>query len=86
MNYKCLFIFSLQLFLFLRLHELFCYDFRLNRNKTEYMEYKFKKRQTNDNLKVKIGEHIILKVLSFRYLKSIIQSNGKIDRDVIHRI
>ena len=60
--------------------------FRLSRNKTEYMECKFNKRQTNNNLEVKIGEHIIPKVSSFRYLGSIIQSNGEIDGDVTHRI
>ena len=60
--------------------------FRLSRSKTEYMECKFNKRQTNNNLEVKIGEHIIPKVSSFKYLGSIIQSNGEIDGDVIHRI
>ena len=50
------------------------------------MEYKFNKRQTNNNLKVKIREHIIPKVLNFKYLISIIQSNGEIDGDLIHRI
>ena len=60
--------------------------FRLSKNKTEYMKCKFNKRQTNDNLEVKIGEHIIPKVSSFRYLGSIIQSNGEIDRDVTHMI
>ena len=28
--------------------------FRLSRNKTEYIEYKFSKRQTSSNLEVKI--------------------------------
>ena len=31
-------------------------DFRLSRNRIEYIECKFNKRQTNDNLDVKIGE------------------------------
>ena len=35
---------------------------------------------------MKIGEHIIPKVSSFRYLRSIIQSNGEIDGNVMHRI
>ena len=33
--------------------------FHLNRNKIEYIECRFNKRQTNNNLKVKIEEHII---------------------------
>ena len=61
-------------------------DFHLSRNKIEYMECKFNKRQTNNNLEVKIGEHIILMVLSFQYLGSITQNNGEIDEDVIHKI
>ena len=36
------------------------------------MKCKFNKRQINNNLNVKIGEHNIPKVLSFRYLGSII--------------
>ena len=60
--------------------------FRLSRNKTEYMECKFNKRQTDNGSEVKIGEHVIPKVSSFKYLGSIIQSNGEIDGDVIHRI
>ena len=60
--------------------------FRLSRSKTEYMECKFNRRQTNNALEVKIGEHVIPKVSSFKYLGSIIQCNGEIDGDVIHRI
>ena len=37
-------------------------DFLLSRKKTEYMECKFNKRQTNNDLEVKIGEYVILKV------------------------
>ena len=60
--------------------------FRLSRNKTKYIKCKFNKRQTNNNLEVKIEEYIIPKVLSFKYLRLIIQSNGEIDGDVIYRI
>ena len=39
--------------------------FLLSRNKKEYMECKFNKKQTNNDLEVKIGEHVIPKVSSF---------------------
>ena len=61
-------------------------DFHLSRNNKKYMEYKFNNWQINDNLEVKIREHVIPKVLNFRYFESIIQNNRKIDRDVTHRI
>ena len=41
--------------------------FHLSRNKIEYMKCKFRKRQTNNDLEVKIEEHIIPKVSSFQY-------------------
>ena len=47
-------------------------DFCLSKNKTKYMECKFNKRQTNNDLEVKIEECVILKVLNFQYLRSII--------------
>ena len=50
------------------------------------MKYKFNKRQTNNNLDVKIRNYIIRNMSSFRYLELIIQSNRKIDNDVMHRI
>ena len=61
-------------------------DFHLKRNKTKYMECKFNKRQINNNLEVKIGEYIVLNVSNFRYIGSIIQSNGQINGDVMHKI
>ena len=61
-------------------------SFRLSRNKMKYMECKFNKRQTNNNLEAKVRDHVILKVSSFQYLGSIIQSDGEIDGDIIHRI
>src|SRR5215470_4611566 len=60
--------------------------FRLSRSKTEYMECKFSKKQANNDMEVKIGEHIIPQVLKFRYLGSILQRDGEIDGDVTHRI
>ena len=60
--------------------------FCLSKNKTEYMECKFNKWQINNNLEMKIEKHIITKVSNFQYLRLIIQNNGKIDKDVMHRI
>ena len=52
----------------------------------EYMEYKFGKRCTISNLKVKIGDNTIPQVTSFKYLDSIIQNDGKIEGDINHSI
>lgn len=48
------------------------HDFRLSRSKTEYMECKFNKRRNVSNLEVKFGDHILLQVTRFKYLRSII--------------
>ena len=61
-------------------------SFYLNRNNTEYMEYMFNKRQTNNNLEVKNEEYIIPNVSSFKYLRSIIKYNEEINGNVTHRI
>ena len=60
--------------------------FRLNRDKMDYIEWKFNKRQIDNDLKVKIGEHIVPKVLSFQYLELIIQGDREINGDIIHKI
>ena len=62
------------------------YGLRISRNKTEYMECKFSLRRENPNIEVKIGENILQKVKSFKYLGCIIQDNGEIEQDVNHRI
>ena len=46
------------------------------------MKYKFNKKQTNNDLEVKIREHIIPKVSRFQYLGLILQSDG----NAVHRI
>ena len=51
-----------------------------------YMEHKFNKRETNNDLEVNIGEHIIPNVSRFRYFGLIVQSDEEIDGDIIHRI
>ena len=60
-------------------------SFRISKNKTEYMEYHFNNNKINDTTNVKIGEHIVKISKSFKYLGSIIQENGGIDKDVTHR-
>lgn len=60
--------------------------FRLSRSKTEYMHCKFSKRQTSDDVEVKMGEDVIPQVSKFKYLGSILQNDGEIHEDVTHRI
>ena len=50
------------------------------------MHCKFSKRQVDSDLEVKIGEDIIPQVTKFRYLGSIVQSDGEINDDIMHRI
>ena len=50
------------------------------------MECKFNNRQINSDLEVKIGDYTIPKVSSFWYIESIIQSDRKIDENIIHKI
>ena len=52
----------------------------------KYMECKFSKRHTNSSLEVKIGYSTISHITWFKYLGSIIQNEGKIERDVNYRI
>ena len=63
----------------LRKQALEAHGFCLSRSKTKYMEYKFSKRRTNSNLEVKIGDDTIPQVTRFKYLGSIIQSDGEIE-------
>ncbi|QHN92504.1 LINE-1 retrotransposable element ORF2 protein [Arachis hypogaea] len=62
------------------------YGLRISRSKMEYMECKFSPRRKNPNIEVKIGENILRKVKSFKYLGCIIQDNREIEQDVNHRI
>ena len=40
----------------------------------------------NSILEVKIGDHTILQVTQFKYLESITENDGKLERDVKNRI
>ncbi|XP_016442779.1 uncharacterized protein LOC107768188 [Nicotiana tabacum] len=61
-------------------------DFKLSRLKIKYLEYKFSEERHEEEVEVKIDTQVIPIRDSFKYLGSIIQSNGKIDEDVTHRI
>jgi hypothetical protein len=55
-----------------------------NFSKTEYMECNFIKRRIISSLEVKVSDHIIPQVTQFKYLRSIVQNDGKLE-DVNHR-
>ena len=52
----------------------------------KYMECKFASRRASSCLEVKIGDHTILQVTQFKYLESITENDGKLERDVKNRI
>ncbi|KAI0489432.1 hypothetical protein KFK09_029275 [Dendrobium nobile] len=59
--------------------------FRLSRSKTEYMECNFSSNRPSEGI-VTLGDQVINKSTRFRYLGSIVQSDGEIDGDIINRI
>ena len=67
-------------------HALESKGFTISRAKTEYMECTFSNKRSNNATKVKIGEHELNSSKSFKYLGSIIEEKGNIDKDVTHRI
>ncbi|XP_070014490.1 uncharacterized protein [Nicotiana sylvestris] len=60
--------------------------FKLSRTKTEYVECKFSDVTGEADVEVRLDSQVILKRESFKYLGSIIQGDGEINRDVTHRI
>ncbi|KAM3246941.1 hypothetical protein P3L10_008708 [Capsicum annuum] len=60
--------------------------FRVSRSKTEYVECKFNDMRRENEVVVKLESQEVGKRESFKYLGSVIQSNGEIDEDVSHRI
>ncbi|KAM2626519.1 hypothetical protein TB2_000087 [Malus domestica] len=58
----------------------------LSLSKTEYMECKFNANGDQNELGVRIGDQEVSKSDHFRYLGSILQKNGELDRDLNHRI
>ncbi|KAH0469003.1 hypothetical protein IEQ34_002235 [Dendrobium chrysotoxum] len=59
--------------------------FRLSRSKTEYMECNFSSNRPSEGI-MTLGDQVINKSTCFRYLGSIVQSDGEIDGDIINRI
>ncbi|PHT44835.1 hypothetical protein CQW23_13993 [Capsicum baccatum] len=60
--------------------------FRLSRTKTEYLKCKFNDLSHEADVVVTLDSLAIQKKESFKYLGSMIQENGEIDEDVMHRI
>ncbi|KAM3235512.1 hypothetical protein P3L10_015549 [Capsicum annuum] len=60
--------------------------FRVSRSKTEYVECKFNDVRRENEVVVKLEAQEVCKRDNFKYLGSVIQSNGEIDKDVSHRI
>ncbi|KAH0466342.1 hypothetical protein IEQ34_006445 [Dendrobium chrysotoxum] len=60
-------------------------SFRLSRSKTEYIECNFSNNRPSEGI-VTLGDQVINKSTRFRYLGSIVQSDGEIDGDIISRI
>ncbi|XP_070019776.1 uncharacterized protein [Nicotiana sylvestris] len=67
-------------------HALESKGFKLSRTKMEYLECKFGVEPTEAEVKVRLDSQVIPKRGSFKYLGSVIQGIGKIDKDVTHRI
>ena len=59
---------------------------RLSRSKTEYLFANFSELIHEEDVAVCIAEARVPKTNTFKYLGSIIQSNGDISADVTHRI
>ncbi|KAM3202763.1 hypothetical protein P3L10_030388 [Capsicum annuum] len=60
--------------------------FRVSRSKIEYVECKFNDVRRENEVVVKLESQEVCKRDSFKYLGSVIQSNGEIDEDVSHLI
>ncbi|KAM3382160.1 hypothetical protein P3S68_007733 [Capsicum galapagoense] len=60
--------------------------FRVSRTKTEYVECKFNDVRRENEVVVRLEAQEVGKRDKFKYLGSVIQSNGEIDEDVSHRI
>ena len=60
-------------------------DFRINRSKIEYLQYSFTVRD-EDNGEITINEMIVQGVENFRYLGSVIDDKGDMDKDINHQM
>ena len=59
---------------------------RISRTKTEYLRCNFSGTESIGEPEVTIGGEVVACTSKFKYLGSVIQSNGEIDGDVINRI
>ncbi|XP_070048465.1 uncharacterized protein [Nicotiana tomentosiformis] len=60
--------------------------FKLSRTKIEYVEFKFSGVPGEADIEVRLDSQVIPQKGSFKYLGSIMQGDGDIDEDVMHRI
>jgi hypothetical protein len=60
-------------------------SFRLSRTKTEFMRCQFS-GDNSDNENVSLDGQLVHMNDTFRYLRSMLQSDGEIDEDICHRI
>jgi hypothetical protein len=60
-------------------------SFKLSRTKTEYMRCQFSRKNSDDG-DVNFDGRVLPMNDTFRYLGSMLQSDGEIDEDVSHRI
>ncbi|KAM3251539.1 hypothetical protein P3L10_005609 [Capsicum annuum] len=60
--------------------------FRVSRSKTEYVECKFNDVRRENEVVEKLEAQEVCKRDKFKYLGSVIQSNGEIDENVSHRL
>ena len=60
--------------------------FRLSRSKTEYMECSFSGRSEINPIEINLGGEKVPKMDHFRYLESVLQNNGGLEKDINHRI
>ncbi|KAK8926626.1 hypothetical protein KSP39_PZI018666 [Platanthera zijinensis] len=60
--------------------------FSLSKTKIEYMELKFSSAKRTNDFVIKLGDQGISQSECFKYLGSIVQKYGDIDKDVTHKI
>ena len=59
---------------------------RISRTKIEYLRCNFSGNEQHDDPKVIIREDVVASTNKFKYLGSVIQSNGEIEGNIIHHI
>ncbi|KAI3685929.1 hypothetical protein L1987_79598 [Smallanthus sonchifolius] len=59
---------------------------KISRSKTEYLHCNFSGANVDEETQISIEGGVVPKTLKFKYLGSVIQGNGDIDNDVVHRV